>query len=137
MKKILCAALCVILCLGVFAACGSAKGPETLIEKMQKAIDGKDAKALLECYEPAVQELFKSMMGDNFESPLEEFEDEDGDKVTLKLDNVEYTNDDKTTANLTVSTTSGENTETQQMPVKLVDGDWYLDLAGAMGGLDD
>ena len=136
MKEILCAALCVILCLGVFAACGSAKGPETLIDKMQKAIDSKDAKALLECFEPAIQDVYKSMMGDNLDSLLDEYEGEDGEKVSLKVEKVDYTNDEKTTANVTVTATSGDKTETETMPVKLVDGTWYLDLASAMGNSD-
>ena len=136
MKKIFCAVLCLILCLGVLASCGS-KGPESLFDKMQKAVTEKNAKLLLECYEPSVQEMFKSLMGDNLDSLLDEFGGEEEETATLKLDKVEYTNDSKTTATLTITVSANGQTETQDMPAKLVDGDWYLDLAGALGGAED
>ena len=135
MKKILCAALCLIVCLGVFASCGSA-GPESLVAKMQKAIDNRDANLLLECYEPSVQELFKSFMGDNLDTLLEEFDNDEGAKVTLKLDKVEYTNSDKTTAKLTITAEGAGDEDARDLPVKLVDGEWYLDIGSMIGDFD-
>ncbi len=132
MKKILCAALCLIICLGVLASCGGS-GPEQVFEKLKKAVDSKDPKLMLELFEPAIQEVYKSLMGDNLDALLEDYEDDEGKPVDMKLDKVEYTDDAKTKAKLFMTATVDGESDSTEMPVKLVDGNWYLDMGGMLG----
>ncbi len=60
MKKRLCACLCVATLL--LSSCAFQSKPEDTIEKLETAFNNYDVEAVLECYEPSVQQVYSGIM---------------------------------------------------------------------------
>ena len=129
MKKIIAVILVIAACGIIFASCGYTKSttPEKCIKNVETAINKKDAKGLLKCFNPDRDWDFSE---DDAKELIDDFyinEFKDAKKLSFKVSDVEY-GDDKTECYVTVKVTAKGVDYEDKMVLSLskVDGVWYL-----------
>ena len=134
MKKTLATLLAVLLLLVCLSACGGgnlfASGPEATVQQFIDSINNNDVNGLAGCYEPSYQELVKASMNlllsTNEGMTLAEMMGFGSEKLGLEVQNVAIDGD---SAIVTADFTLGSMTNTADLPLKQVDGKWYIDTA--------
>ena len=136
MKKTVSIVLAVLILSVALVACGGGGNntPDATVQKFINAINSNNTNALAECFEPTYQELIKSSFAllSSMDMTLADAMGMGSEKLGLTIENVAIDGDSATvTATLIIDGQS----DTDDIPLKMVDGQWYIDAGFAgLGG---
>jgi len=129
MKKTVALVAALLLLAGVLAGCGDSQStPEGVLKKFYTAINNMDAKSILECFPPDMQELMLEYWGGVDKIDLTGMRQTlgiaSGSKLSVKINGVQM-NGDRAVIDTTVSYDGV--TQDADFPCIKIDGRWYFD----------